>query len=295
MSQAGQAQQQEGAITCPHCGDTVPNLMAIEAGMKLRLKQEAELTNLPDRVCEGCFGQLMSAISKGTTIKSEQRAKEQNRMLLWKNRVGLVKEAKSLLEKKNHSDAAVAYEKYIRILEIVFEQPPGGLAPEHFKPKERAQELTVVTSVFWDLLCIYDTSPAFKERQYKAAEKLAEFARFTPIFPHLMRKAESQVKSARNPDAFKKFIKLAISKRPRCFIATAAFDGYHHPAVEDLCAFRDRHLRRSRFGRLFILLYYRHSPRVAALLDAYPLLKPATRKALTHFAQSRFLRKRLSP
>jgi hypothetical protein len=269
--------------------------MPVAAGMKLRLKQEAELNDIPDRVCEGCMGQLMSAISKGTTLKSEARAKEQNRMLLWKNRVGLVKEAKSHLEKKNHSDAAVSYEKYIRILEIVFELKPGGLSPEHFKPKERAQELTVVTSVFWDLLCIYDTSPAYKDRQYKAAEKLAEFARFTPIFPHIMRKAETHLKKARNPDAFRTFIKLALSNRPRCFVATAAFDGYHHAVVEDLCTFRDAHLRHSRVGRLLIVLYYRNSKGIAEFLDAHPGLKPATRKALTSIAKSRFVRKRLSP
>ena len=285
----------EGVIVCPYCGDNVPGLIPIESGMKLRLQQEAQITSVPDQVCEGCHKQLSKSISKGAVLRAEQQAKEQNRLMLWRNRVQLVKQAKQHLAQKNFSDAAVAYEKYLRVLEIVYEQKAGELTPDLFKNQARSQELTVIASVYWDLMRIYDSHASYKDRQSKAAEKLAQFVRFTPVFPHIMRKAEGYTRQAKNPDAFNKFLRLSNASRPRCFIATAAFDGYCDPSVETLCRFRDQYLSHTQFGRAFVRLYYRHSPRAAAFLDAHPALKPATREALAWIAKSKFVRKRLSP
>jgi hypothetical protein len=187
----------------------------------------------------------------------------------------------------------------LRVLEIVYETKPGELSPDLFKNQARAQEMTVITGVYWDLMRIYDTHPSYKERQIKAAEKLAEFVRFTPIFPHIMRKAEAQARSAKNPQAFEKFLRLSNSKRPRCFIATAAFDGYHHPIVGELTQFRDDQLKNSHYGRQLVAFYYRRSPAIARFLDTHPSLKPATRLVLTcliaPIAKSKFIRNRLSP
>ncbi len=284
----------EGIITCPYCGDNVSQLLAIESGMKLRLSKEAQLESVPDEVCDGCLKILNKMISKGAALRSEAQAKEQNRLMLWRNRVQLVKQAKLHLSKKNFPDAAVSYEKYLRVLEIVYETKPGELSPDLFKNQARAQEMTVITSVYWDLMRIYDTHPTYRERQYKAAQKLAEFVRFTPVFPHIIRKAESQTRQAKNPDAFQKFLKLSNSNRPRCFIATSAFDGYGHPIVWDLCRFRDHFLRQSRLGRIAIFHYYQYSPAFAAFLDRNPALKPFIRAALTRIAKCKFVRKRLN-
>ena len=71
---------------------------------------------------------------------------------------------------KMFSDAAVNYEKYIKVLEVVFDCKAGELAPEMFKDSARTQELTVVTSVFWDLLRIYDTSSKYGDRMQRAAK-----------------------------------------------------------------------------------------------------------------------------
>ncbi|MEK7357576.1 MAG: CFI-box-CTERM domain-containing protein, partial [Bdellovibrionota bacterium] len=147
-------------------------------------------------------------------------------------------------------------------------------------------EMTVITSVYWDLLRVYDSNARYVDRQMKAAEKLAEFARFTPIFPQIMRKAESQTRTGRNPEAFKKFIKLSNSKRPRCFIATSAFE-YRSPEVEALCRFRDETLKTTAIGRRFVILYYRLSPGIAAFLDRFPVLKAPARAILITF--SRFI------
>ncbi len=288
------AADQEGAITCPYCGDNVPALVPIETGMRLRLQENAQVDSIPETVCDGCFKMMAKMVSKGAVLRAEQQAKEQNRLMLWRNRVQLVKQAKQHLAQKNYSDAAVSFEKYLRVLEIVYECKPGELSPDLFKNEARAQEMTVITSVYWDLMRIYDTHQTYRERQFKAAEKLAAFVRFTPIFPHIMRKAESQTRSAKNPDAFQKFLKLSNAKRPRCFIATAAFQGQRTMTVETLCSFRDQYLKTSAQGRRWVAVYYRFSPSVASFLDKHPRLKPATRKLLAWIANSRFVRNRLN-
>ena len=262
--------------------------------MKLRLQENAKVAQVPDQVCEGCFGMLAKMVSKGAVLRAEAQQKEQNRLMLWRNRVQLVKQAKNHLQQKNYSDSAVSFEKYLRVLEIVYECKPGELSPELFKNKARQQEMTVITSVYWDLMRIYDTHPSYMERQRKTAEKLADFARFTPIFPHIMRKAESQMKTAKNPDAFKKLLKLANKSRPRCFIATAAFDGYASPEVVSLCRFRDEYLVHSRAGRRFVYVYYKISPAIARSLDQCPWLKPFVRRVLAFIAESKFVTKGLS-
>ncbi len=270
----------EGIISCPYCHDTVPSLVRIEAGMKLRLQQNAKITPVPKTVCDGCYKMMAKLVSMGAALRQEALTKEQNRLMLWRNRVGLIKQAKQNLAQKNFADAAVSFEKYLRVLEIVYELKPGGLTPDLFRGDAKSQELAVITSVYWDLMRVYDSSSNYADRQMKTAEKLAEFVRFTPIYGHIMRKAEIQTRSAKNTEAFKKFMKLSNAKRPRCFIATSAFDSYNDETVVKLCELRDRRLKRTRLGRKFIYAYYRVSPKLAQALDRHSALKPMARLIL---------------
>jgi hypothetical protein len=276
----------ESIISCPYCHDTVPALVRIEPGMKLRLQQNAKITPVPDTVCDGCYKMMAKMVSKGAALRQEASAKEQNRLMLWRNRVGLIKQAKQHLAQKNFAGAAVSFEKYLRVLEIVYDLKPGGLTPELFRGDSKSQELTVITSVYWDLMRVYDSSSSYADRQMKAAEKLAEFARYTPIYGHIMRKADAQTRTAKNPEAFKKFTKLSNAKRPRCFIATSAFDSYTDETVVKLCELRDQRLKRTRIGRKIVYAYYCVSPRIARALDRHSGLKPAARLILKLLAKT---------
>ena len=282
---------EEGVITCTYCGDTVPSLVIVDTGLRIGLQDNAQLTSIPDAVCAGCHSILSRMVSKGAALRAHAQAKEQNKLLLWRNRVALVKKAKEFLAKKNFGEAAVHYEKYLRVLELVFDKKAGELTPELFSSEARKQELTVVASVYWDLMRIYDQSSRYRDRQNKAALKLAEFVRFTPIYGHIMRKAETQSRTAKNAEAYRQFLKLSNKNRPRCFIASAAFEGAHDPVIDDLRYFRDRVLRRSPLGRRFTRLYYRYSPPVARLIDRSPAwvrasLRHMLRKAALRLPQS---------
>ncbi len=260
----------DGAIICLYCGDTVPSLISINNSMRTTLAQNPELTSLPDAVCAGCHGILSKMISMGAVLRSKAQAREQNRLQLWRNRVSLVRKAKDHLAQREFGESAVYFEKYLRVLELVYDKKPGELTPDLFSTDARRQEMTVVTSVYWDLMRIYDQSPRYKDRQMAAAVKLASFVRFTPIYGHIMRKAESLTRTAKSPDVFKHFVKISNKNRPRCFIASAAFEGADDPTIEILRLYRDRVLRKNSAGRRFTRLYYRYSPPIAQIVDHGP-------------------------
>lgn len=270
---------------CPHCHNP-GTIYHVEAGLRLLLQQTGAVSPVPTEACGNCIQQFTKAASSGAILRAEEEAKAQARYMLWRNRVSLVRQAKTLMQSKLYSDAAVAYEKYLRILEVIYEKESGQLFPHLFTTEARRGEITVIAGVYWDLLRIYDTHERYMDRQVKAAEKLADFAPATPVFDNLIRKAENQIGAARNPNAYRHFIKLANAKRERCFIATAAFDYQRTYEVETLCAFRDEVLTKYSAGRVFIKTYYQISPPIARFLNANPKLKPVTRKFLNRCART---------
>lgn len=266
-------------LQCPRCGNNASELQSIDAGLMAKLKESGSVEAFPPQVCPNCFHQLAGSVARGSVLMMREKAREQKKVMLWKSRVNLIKKARNCMTEKAFSEAAVAYEKYIRVLEVVFDVKPGALTPELFKESARTQELTVVASVYWDLLRIYDTSPKYGDRQANAANKLSLFLRFTPIYPDILRKAEAFVRSAKNPAIIKQFLKATSDGKGRCFIATAAFE-YHSPEVEFLCHFRDNVLAKTAVGQAFINFYYKTSPPIAEILDKSQALKSIVRVAL---------------
>lgn len=269
-------------IQCPRCGIQVTELHPVDPDLIAKLQAAGE-TNLPPQVCAGCISDLRRTLasSSGGVLMAQERAKEQHRLQLWKSRVMLIKKARMCMSQKLYGEAAAAYEKYLKILDIVFDVKKGDrLKPEAFKDSARTTELTVVASVYWDLMRIYDSNEKYSDRMTNAAKQLAVFIQYTPIYPDIIRKAESFQKTARHPHIVKQFLKLSDKERPRCFIATAAFENPCAPEVLTLREFRDFTLRNSRWGRKFIAFYYRTSPAIACLLDKQPQFKPAVRALL---------------
>jgi hypothetical protein len=269
---------------CPKCGTPSASFVAVDAGLIAKLRESGNTEPIPGQVCESCYATLAGGVARGGMLMAREKAKEQKRLMLWKSRVNLIKKARQCMNDRMFSDAAVAYEKYLKVLEVVFECKSSELSPEHFKDSARTQELTVVASAYWDLLRIYDTSNKYGERQMQAAKKLSQFLRFTPIYPDILRKAEAFAKTAKHPDAIRSFLKLSSDNKGRCFIATSAF-GYESLEVQTLTHWRDTVLLQSFIGRTFVSFYYIVSPKIAFVLDNFPSLKTPIRVVLRFFAK----------
>ncbi len=266
-------------VTCPHCSKSVSVLRPLGASVIKKLEDSGQ-SGLPSEVCDSCYQQLAGAFAQGAILVAEAKAREQKKLMMWKSRVSLIKKARLLMREKAFADAAVSYEKYLRVLETVYDCKANELNPEHLKSTARTQELTVIASVYWDLLRIYDTSEKYASRMEVAAKKLAEFLPMTPIFPDIVKKAESFSKQAKKPQIIKFFLKKVTDKKGRCFIATSAFNSPLSPEVLWLSNWRDQYLLQTPEGQKWVNMYYLYSPKIAFILDGNVWLKPLVRKLI---------------
>ncbi|MBF0205659.1 MAG: hypothetical protein HQK53_02095 [Oligoflexia bacterium] len=62
-------------------------------------------------------------------------------------------------------------------------------------------------------------------------------------------------------------------KNSPCFIASAIYGNPHHPHVEILRNFKERHLLSHPWGKRFVSWYYRHSPYYAQIIKEHPSLQ----------------------
>jgi hypothetical protein len=276
---------------CPSCGNPADELFPVDTGMRLALKTTGMADSLPDAVCSTCMAELAGKVSQGYKLRQEADARNKNRVLMWKNRVNLIKQARTLMANKSYSEAAVAYEKYIRILEVIYNLEKGQLSPAVFNNSSRSKEMSVIASTYWDLMRIYDTNPGYGERMQVAATKLAQFLPFSSLYPDIVKKAEQFARSAKNPQIVRQFLRSCKSTRGPCFIASAVIED--DPWAWELGVFRrfrDENLKASRLGRKFVFMYYRYSPLVAKRLRGSQwkkrLLKPILRKIATHLNKS---------
>lgn len=273
------------AANCPRCGASVPDLIKIEAGLKLRIQELQVGDALPPEVCVNCFKQLTSLVSKGAKLRAEINAKEHNKKILWKNRVTLVKSARERMAVKAFAEAAVLYEKYIRTLEISQDQEAGQLNPDVFNNPTLHKELTLIASVYWDLVRIYDTRPSYSAKMRELCGKLLRVLPMTPAGGDIVSRAERFSKIANNEDVIKEFLREARKyKSTKCFIANATFDSPNAKEVQLLSAFRDQVLQQTGFGRWSIRFYYKVSPRLAEWILKHPKSKPYFQKALRPIA-----------
>lgn len=260
--------------TCPACGKQDPNLAKVDTGLRMTLKHDG-VTDIPDEVCSPCLKKLKKSASHGAQLRARQEAKGSQRTGLWQNRTYFVRHGRTFMRHGNYAEAAICYEKYLKILEIIFKTEKSKLEPKDFK--DRPKEITILSSVLWDLMLIYDAHSKFKKKQMEAAEILSKFLRFSPLYSSVIRKAELEYKKGKNPQVFKQFLRLCDVQSSRCFIATAAFDSRIDPTVQTLCSFRDQVLKKNFWGRKFVYFYYRYSPSIAHYLDVKPFAKAPLR------------------
>jgi len=271
--------------TCPNCGNLVSELLRIDPDMRMRLHQEVGTDTTAEAVCPGCYSSFGQQIARGSAQRSRREAKEQHRLALWRSRVQLVREARDRFAAKDYSGSVIAYEKYLRVLEIIYELKVNELKPDLFDNSARQKELVVIASAYWDLMRVYDQSKSHTKRLKECAEKLAAFLPHTATYKEISKKIEEYAAGpAKNKDVFYAVLRKARKKSRRCFIATAAFESPDADPVIRLALFRDQILMTHWPGRIFIKLYYLVSPAIAAILDRFEMLRRPIRLILRRFA-----------
>ncbi len=263
--------------TCQNCGVKSPNLVTVDSGLKLTLASSGS-TEIPSLVCGNCLKTLKKSASLGSQLKAKEEAKIHHLNSLWKVRFDVVKQARASFQHGEYANSAILYEKYLKILTMAFEKEKTDLVPTQFS--DNPKEITIIVSVLWDLMLIYDSHIKFADKQRESAEMLAKFLRFSPMYNTIVRKAELQVRQGKNATNFRYLLKLCDSSASRCFVANSAFNTRTDPTVRLLCEFRDQYLKQNTLGRVFVMNYYRRSPSVALFLDQNPKLKPLVRSLL---------------
>mgnify|MGYP006909106411 CR=1 FL=1 len=110
--------------------------VSVDTGLKVALKTIGH-DDIPDQVSEQEYEQLSQKVSQGVRLRMEQKAKEQNMVMRLKGRVNLLKQGRQLMQQKAFAEAAVCYEKYLRVLELVYNLEKGELTPDIFNKSTR--------------------------------------------------------------------------------------------------------------------------------------------------------------
>jgi hypothetical protein len=266
---------------CPQCGTQTNLLHPIDQGLRLRLEKEG--ASVPfDTVCTSCFKSLSKNLSSASLLQAEQYIQGNYKKNLWKNRLALLREGRAHLERKEHADAAVCYEKYLKIIQYVYEKNFEQIEASLFK--EHPREVTLICSALWSLVEIYDLHPNYTSKQESHAAKLGELLPYTNLFSNMAKQAHIKVRHAKNPQAYRILLRKANIKTGNCFIASIAFENRNDPTLIILRQFRNQVLITNRIGRHFVQAYYRFSPALANRLQHYSAPKRILRQLLPPFA-----------
>lgn len=105
---------------------------------------------------------------------------------------------------------------------------------------------------------------------------------YSPIFRKFL---EDHWKKDISSEFLTKFFKDAADSEGGCYIATMAYGDYNHENVITLRKFRDKILNKYFFGRIFIKVYYKLSPKLVALLKGNVRINSYIRKTLNLFVK----------
>lgn len=262
---------------CPQCGTSTTLLHTVDQGMKLRLEKEGVNVAF-DCVCTLCFKNLSKNLSSASVLQAEEMIQGNYKKNLWKNRLALVRQGRLCLDRRQHADAAIAYEKYLKVIQYVYEKEFADLNAAMFG--EHPREVTVICSALWALVEIYDLHPTYADKQQVCAAKLGELLPYTNLFSTMAKQATVKMRHAKNPQAYRTLLQKANIKTGNCFIASIAFDDRNDPTLVILRQFRNQVLATRAPGRQFVRFYYRFSPGLANRLQHFSAIRQLLRWCL---------------
>jgi hypothetical protein len=177
--------------------------MEISSEQQFKLLDISLAESLHTQVCSDCLRQLKGIIGNPGQFRQKQNINEAHKQALWASRGDLLKRAQAALDDSHWAQAAKNYEAYIQVLETIFEQKPGQLAPDAFRAMNKIEEMKTLVLVYWELIQIHDGK---NERMVDAySQKLAKFGQCSPLKMSLLEK----IREYEPKSVFKKYIRRA--------------------------------------------------------------------------------------
>lgn len=190
-------------LKCPLCREKKTELNPVGEVVLQQFAAQNNGVSLPESVCEGCLSELVKKLQPNVAALVKEGFRDQTRLALWQARIGLVRWARQQMREKHYGEAVVAYEKYLKVLEIALQTPIALLSADAFRDPSTQQELTVLTAVHWDLLRLYEANEKYQLQADLAYRKLLDFVPATNLKIQIVKAAEAHRKKARAPDLFK--------------------------------------------------------------------------------------------
>jgi hypothetical protein len=204
--------------------------------------------------------------------KQLRRQQEEQRKELLRKRVDIAKEGIRLYQAGSLVDGMRKYQQYILILEMWKKSGRDGLTLELFDKTKDLYEIVLLSGIYWDIAKLYDKARRVDQKQELALalQKYVVFSKGMPFQPLAGEALRRYLGSGRCKHRVEFKAAYSALTGEKCFVATSLLDVTDPMTIVRLRNFRDGTLRRSRFGRGFIRIYYRVGPKLATRMNRAP-------------------------
>lgn len=193
---------------------------------------------------------------------------------MFKERLDYVRKGLIAFRENNAIEAVKNYTTYLKIMEEVKQIPRGKLTLAQFDVKKDQAEIVMISSIYWDLLRLYDRAPgkAVPPEFLEYARKYVEFTKGCAHESLAVNTVRKYIRSKATPHraVFKKIFADLGGKNLNCFVATELSREVGPEALQALRRFRDTRLQHSALGREFMLWYDENGPRLARRVSFWP-------------------------
>lgn len=153
--------------------------MDVPSDLQLKLLDISLSESAYTRTCTKCLGTLKRGAVNPKELQHSKKAEDAQKQAMWSSRGDLLKQAYQALKENHFANASKNFEAYIRILEVVFDQKPGNLNPDHFREMNKIDEMKTLVLVYWELTQIFDGKNERLTDEY--CNQLGKFGRCSPL------------------------------------------------------------------------------------------------------------------
>jgi hypothetical protein len=175
--------------------------MDVPSELQLKLLDISLAESMYSQTCADCLRLLRRGATNPNEFKHSKQVEDQQKQSMWSSRGDLIKRAQQALKESHWSNATKNFEGYIHVLEVVFDQKPGKLTPDHFRELNKIEEMKSLILVLWELIQIHDGKNERLMDEY--CNQLGKFGQCSPLKLTMLDK----IKEYDTKATFKKYLR----------------------------------------------------------------------------------------